>query len=132
MRILWSPGSSCGRSRPDPDSREDQPDRSLWHRLHGAMLRRAAGSELGGGYRVYRRDARGCSRARERRPEQVRRKDIQPDHPFFAGQRRIILTNSGKADPERRAEYVSTGGYQSLLRATEMTPSEIIAEVKKS
>src|SRR5450759_5101743 len=55
----------------------------------------------------------------------------QPDHPFFAGQRRIILTNSGKADPECLAEYVSTGGYQSLLRATEMTPSEIIAEVKK-
>jgi bidirectional [NiFe] hydrogenase diaphorase subunit len=58
---------------------------------------------------------------------------LEPDHPFFAGQRRIILANSGKADPERIADYISMGGYQSLLRAaTELTPEEIIAEVKKS
>jgi bidirectional [NiFe] hydrogenase diaphorase subunit len=58
---------------------------------------------------------------------------LPPDHPFFAGQRRIILGNSGYADPERFADYVARGGYQSLLRAaTEMAPEEIIAEVKKS
>jgi bidirectional [NiFe] hydrogenase diaphorase subunit len=58
---------------------------------------------------------------------------IRPDDPFFAGQRRIILANSGKADPERILDYLALGGYQSLLRAaTEMTPQEIIAEVKKS
>jgi bidirectional [NiFe] hydrogenase diaphorase subunit len=58
---------------------------------------------------------------------------LKPEHPFFAGQRRIILGNSGHADPEAFAEYVARGGYQSLLRAaTEMTPDEIIAEVKVS
>lgn len=58
---------------------------------------------------------------------------IEPDHPFLAGQRRIILANSGKVDPERIADYFALGGYQSLLRAaTEMTPQDIIAEVKKS
>ena len=58
---------------------------------------------------------------------------LLPDHPFFAGQRRIILGNSGHADPERFADYVAGGGYRSLLRAaTEMAPEEIIAEVKKS
>ena len=58
---------------------------------------------------------------------------IEPSHPFFARQRRIILANSGKVDPERIADSVAEGGYQSLLRAaSEMTPQGIIAEVKKS
>ena len=42
---------------------------------------------------------------------------VKPDHPFFAGQRRIILANSGRADPERVEDYIAAGGYQSLLRA---------------
>ncbi len=41
---------------------------------------------------------------------------IRPDHPFFAGQRRIILANSGHSDPERISDYVANGGYRSLLR----------------
>ena len=58
---------------------------------------------------------------------------LGPDHPFYAGQRRLILANSGRADPERMADYIALGGYQSLLQAVaEMTPHEIIAEVKKS
>lgn len=58
---------------------------------------------------------------------------LKPDHPFYAGQRREILANSGHADPERYRDYIARGGYRSLLRAaTEMTPPEIIAEVKKS
>jgi len=59
--------------------------------------------------------------------------DIRPEHPFFAGQRRIILANSGHTDPERISDYMGRGGYQALLRAvTEMTPAEIVADVKKS
>lgn len=58
---------------------------------------------------------------------------LKPDHPFFAGQRRIILANSGHADPERVTDYVAHGGYRSLLRAvTEMTPAEILADVRRS
>jgi len=58
---------------------------------------------------------------------------IGPEHPFFAGQRRMILANSGHADPERIVDYIAGGGYQSLLRAaTEMTPEQILHEVKKS
>lgn len=60
-------------------------------------------------------------------------RSLTPDHPFFAGQRRLILGNSGKADPERIDDYIAQGGYQALLRAvTEYTPEEIIAEVKRS
>ena len=58
---------------------------------------------------------------------------VDDEHPFYAGQRRLILANSGHADPERIADYVARGGYQALLRAaTEMTPEEIVAEVRRS
>jgi bidirectional [NiFe] hydrogenase diaphorase subunit len=58
---------------------------------------------------------------------------IGPDHPFFAGQRRIILANSGRTDPERITDYIAAGGYRSLLRAvTEMSPDQIVAEVRRS
>jgi bidirectional [NiFe] hydrogenase diaphorase subunit len=58
---------------------------------------------------------------------------LHPNHPFFAGQRRIILANSGKTDPERISDYIAQGGYRSLLRAiTEMTPQEIVAAVRRS
>jgi bidirectional [NiFe] hydrogenase diaphorase subunit len=58
---------------------------------------------------------------------------ITPEHPFFAGQRRIILANSGYTDPERISDYIAAGGYKSLLRAvTEMTPGEIVAQVRRS
>jgi bidirectional [NiFe] hydrogenase diaphorase subunit len=56
-----------------------------------------------------------------------------PDHPFYAGQRRIILANSGHTDPERISDYIAAGGYRALLRAvTEMAPEQIVAEVRKS
>jgi len=60
-------------------------------------------------------------------------RSLTPDHPFYAGQRRIVLTNSGHRDPERIADYIAGGGYESLPRAAmEMSPEEIIGEVKKS
>jgi bidirectional [NiFe] hydrogenase diaphorase subunit len=63
----------------------------------------------------------------------LKERSIAPDHPFYAGQKRIILANSGYRDPEQIADYVAGGGYDSLLRAvTEMSPEEIIHEVKKS
>jgi bidirectional [NiFe] hydrogenase diaphorase subunit len=58
---------------------------------------------------------------------------LKPDHPFYAGQRRIILANSGHCDPERIADYIAAGGYRALLRAvTEMTPERIVAVVRRS
>jgi bidirectional [NiFe] hydrogenase diaphorase subunit len=58
---------------------------------------------------------------------------LTADHPFYGGQRRLILANSGHCDPERIADYIAAGGYGSLLRAvTEMTPVEIVAAIRKS
>ena len=49
---------------------------------------------------------------------------VTPEHPFYAGQHRLILSNSGKCDPERIQDYIAQGGYRGLLRAvTDMTPS---------
>ena len=53
--------------------------------------------------------------------------------PFFSRQLKIVLANSGRVDPERLADYIAVGGYQSLAKALEeMTPREVVEEVKKS
>jgi bidirectional [NiFe] hydrogenase diaphorase subunit len=58
---------------------------------------------------------------------------LRPEHPFYAGQKRNILSNSGKSDPERIAGYIAQGGYSALLRAvTTLTAQDVLGEVKKS
>jgi NADH-quinone oxidoreductase subunit F len=56
-----------------------------------------------------------------------------PEEDFNALQERIVLRNCGTIDPESIDEYEDTGGYQALRKALlEMTPAEIIEEVKAS
>jgi bidirectional [NiFe] hydrogenase diaphorase subunit len=58
---------------------------------------------------------------------------IDPNHPFFTRQLKIVQENSGKIDPERIEEYVAAGGYQSLYHVLhEMTPSEVVDEIIRS
>jgi len=53
--------------------------------------------------------------------------------PFFRGQKKIVLRNSGLINPESILDYIAVGGYQALSKAlTSMTPSEIIDEVLKA
>jgi bidirectional [NiFe] hydrogenase diaphorase subunit len=55
------------------------------------------------------------------------------DIPFFSRQQKIVLENSGRIDPERIEDYIAHDGYQALVHAlTELTPPEVIAEVKTS
>ncbi len=55
------------------------------------------------------------------------------DIPFFAHQKLIALRNRGIIDAESIDEYIARDGYRGLAKAlTEMTPDQIIAEVKKS
>jgi bidirectional [NiFe] hydrogenase diaphorase subunit len=52
---------------------------------------------------------------------------------FFAAQEKIVLANSGVVDPEKLSDYIAAGGYQALSQAlTEMTPQEVIEEIKAS
>ena len=67
----------------------------------------------------------------EKQQLEFKRADLSA--PFFAKQKRIVLANSGRVDPERLADYIAAGGYAALAQAiTEMSPQEVIAEVKKS
>ncbi len=54
-------------------------------------------------------------------------------HPFFAGQRSIVLENSGKIDPERIEAYIAASGYQALYHALrELRPSEVVDTITRS
>jgi NADH-quinone oxidoreductase subunit F len=53
--------------------------------------------------------------------------------PFFGLQKSWVLRNKGLIDPERIEDYIWRDGYQAAAKALlEMTPSEIISEVKTS
>ncbi|MFN2236356.1 MAG: NADH-quinone oxidoreductase subunit NuoF [Anaerolineales bacterium] len=57
----------------------------------------------------------------------------ETDVPFYKEQTRILLKNSGLIDPRRIEDYIAVGGYKALNKALfEMTPQEVIDEVKRS
>ena len=52
---------------------------------------------------------------------------------YFAGQRQIVLENSGHIDPEKIDEYIARDGYQALVKVlTEMQPQMVIEQISKS
>ena len=52
---------------------------------------------------------------------------------YFKKQERIVLRNCGIIDPESIEEYISRNGYEALAKClTQMTPDDIIKEVKES
>jgi len=56
---------------------------------------------------------------------------VEESIPFYDGQRRIVLSNSGSIDPGEIASYRAEGGYEPLDRVlTEMDPAEVCAQVK--
>jgi bidirectional [NiFe] hydrogenase diaphorase subunit len=63
----------------------------------------------------------------------VERLLLDTNVPFFKRQKRIVLENSGRIDPERVEEYVAADGYSALYEAvTSMTPAEVIEQVTRS
>ncbi len=63
------------------------------------------------------------------------RREIGVFLPYFplTKEKRVVLRNSGQIDPTNIEEYIARDGYLALSRVlTEMTPEEVIAEVKKS
>ena len=52
---------------------------------------------------------------------------------FYKKQKRVALRNCGVIDPENIEEYIAVDGYRALGKAlTEMTPEQVIDEIKKS
>jgi len=55
------------------------------------------------------------------------------DMAFYEKQHRIALRRCGLIDPENIREYIAYDGYEALARVlTEMTPDDVIAEMKES
>jgi NADH:ubiquinone oxidoreductase subunit F (NADH-binding)/(2Fe-2S) ferredoxin/NAD-dependent dihydropyrimidine dehydrogenase PreA subunit len=58
---------------------------------------------------------------------------LMKDIGFFSLQRLIVLRNRGLIDAESVDDYIARDGYAALAKVlTEMTPEEVIEEVKKS
>ncbi|MCB2212070.1 NADH-quinone oxidoreductase subunit NuoF [bacterium] len=65
--------------------------------------------------------------------EPVARLNVSIDSPFFTRQRKIVLENSGKIDPEKLADYVAADGYHGLAKVlSEMIANEVIEEITRS
>ena len=55
------------------------------------------------------------------------------DIAFYKKQHRLVLENCGHINPELIEEYIANGGYEALGKAlTEMTPEQVVDEMKKS
>ena len=55
------------------------------------------------------------------------------DISFYQKQFRIVLRNCGVIDPEKIDEYIARDGYSALAKVlSEMTPDQVIEEMKKS
>ena len=66
-------------------------------------------------------------------PEQEKHISDAKHMEFYKKQMRIALRNCGFIDPENIDEYIGRDGYAALAKCiTEMTPEEVIDEMKKS
>ncbi len=54
------------------------------------------------------------------------------DQPRFQYEKRILLRHCGYIDPEDINQYIASGGYAALIKALEMAPQHVIAELKRS
>lgn len=76
-------------------------------------------------------DALAAGRPEAWCPGRARRLD--PTHPFFRHQRRIVLENCGRIDPESIEEAIAAGAYQQLgsLRR-QGNPEAVIEQIRRS
>jgi bidirectional [NiFe] hydrogenase diaphorase subunit len=58
---------------------------------------------------------------------------IDSKQDFFAGQKKVVLENSGEIDPERIEDYIANDGYEALFHViTKLKPLGVIEQVTKS
>ena len=59
--------------------------------------------------------------------------ELPADLPFLQRQKKIVLENTGRIDPERIEDYIAHEGYLALVNALgESTPEEVVSEVIRS
>jgi bidirectional [NiFe] hydrogenase diaphorase subunit len=97
---------------------------------HGPLV------EIGSGGGMYERvtpeqaDALVTSATQKDSPSLPNKLD--PAHPFFARQLKIVRATAGKIDPERLEEYIAEEGYSGLDTAVHLAPAEIVQTVTRS
>jgi bidirectional [NiFe] hydrogenase diaphorase subunit len=97
----------------------------------GPLVRSSRDNELYGDLDAS--DAAALVRGAADDRERLAARRIDTSAPFFTMQEKIVLANSGTVDPERLTDYIAAGGYAALaLALTEMTPQEVIDEIKSS
>ncbi len=102
------------------------PDGILYQNLKPADAERIAEEHL-----LKGRIVEGA-RVRDSVPESMEALGLQ-EIPFFRKQVKIVLRNCGLIDPLKIEEYIARDGYMALAKVlTEMTPEQVIDEVKKS
>ncbi|MCC7146855.1 MAG: FAD-dependent oxidoreductase [Phycisphaeraceae bacterium] len=66
-------------------------------------------------------------------PAELKELPLYRELAFFSRQVRVALANCGVIDPDQIEEYVARDGYRALAKAiTQMTPQEVLGEVKDS
>jgi bidirectional [NiFe] hydrogenase diaphorase subunit len=59
--------------------------------------------------------------------------ELSEEIPFFAQQVKIVLTETGRIDPENLNDYIAHGGYRALAQVLEsMTPEEVCDVIEVS
>ncbi len=59
--------------------------------------------------------------------------ELSPEIPFFEQQVKIVLTETGRIDPENLNDYIAHGGYAALAHALEnMNPEEVCDVIEHS
>ena len=73
------------------------------------------------------------SRLLYRHPETKKTLFREEDLPFYKKQLRAVFGKNGMIDPSRIEDYFAIDGYQALAKVlAEMTPEQVISEVKKA
>lgn len=91
-----------------------QSDKTLYHHVDAGVARRIIGEHI----------SQGCK---------VTANEVDTSDPFFASQVKIVLENLGRINAESIEDYIANGGYEALAKVlTEMSPDEVVEEVRKS
>ncbi len=63
----------------------------------------------------------------------VARLAVSQDAPFYTRQKKIVLENCGRIDPEEIDDYIAAKGYHGLFKVlSSMAPQQVIEEIVKS
>jgi len=89
-------------------------DPTLYQHVDAAVARRIVEEHIGQG-------------------KKVKENEVDLNDSFFSSQKKIVLENMGKINAESIEEYIAADGYEALAKVlTEMTPEDVIGEIRKA